>query len=166
MPLYAGMDWTSYRKAHRQILGAAIVAVSDLEVLAAAFREARKMSGLHKEYIFHAYTDAPEIQLTLLQNVMQAGDMTLRTGAVIYDSADGIRESAVRLTVSEFSHRIGIDLLRVFLPVYPVVKLVSDSELEGRKQETKFKREVRALRDLGYFSHAPEIEFSVSKKAS
>ena len=91
--------------------------------------------------------------------------MTLRLGTVIYDSADGVQEIVTHLTTSDFIHRIGIDLLREFLSIYPVVKLVSDSELEGRKQETRFKKEVRALRDLGSFSHAPEIEFSVSKRS-
>ncbi len=168
MPLYAGMDWTSYPKSHRQIRGAAVVAVSDLEVLASVFREARRMSGLSKEHIFHAYTDAPQIQLTLMQLLMQA-DMTLRVGAVVYDSidnsVDGVQEIITRLTPSDLTHRIGIDLLREFLSVYPVAKLVSDSELGGRKQETKFKKDVRMLRDLGYFPHTPEIEVSVSKKS-
>lgn len=164
MSLYAGMDWTSYLKPHRQILGAVVVAVSDLETLASAFREARRMDGLPKEHIFHAYTDAPEIQLTLLQLLMQA-DITLSVGGLFYDSADGIQEIVTRLTGNELTHHIGINLLREFLSVYPVTKLVADSELQGRKQETKFKKEVRGLRDIGYFSHAPEIEFSVSKKS-
>jgi hypothetical protein len=165
MPLYAGMDWTSYRKPHRQIFGCAIAAVSDLEALASVFGESRRMSGLPKEHIFHAYTDAPEIQLTLLQNLMQASDMTLRVGAAVYDSVDGVQESITRLTPDDLTHRIGIDLLREFLPVYPVTKLVSDSELGGRKQETRFKKDVRLLRDLGCFPHAPAIEVSSSKKS-
>ena len=170
MPLYAGMDWTSYRKPHRQILGAAVVAVSDLEILASVFGESRRMSGLPKDHIFHAYTDAPQIQLALLRLLVKA-DMTLRLGTVIYDSADGVQEIVTHLTTSDFIHRIGIDLLREFLSIYPVVKLVSDSELEGRKQETRFKKEVRALRDLGSFSHAPDLLlqlrllFSVSKRS-
>lgn len=164
MLLYAGMDWASYRKPHRQILVASLVAVSDLEALATAVEEARIVAGLPKNHVFHAYTDAPHIQLALLQSVLRGG-MTLRVGAVIYDSAGGVQEIFNRLSVNDFTHYMGISLLKEFLAVYPLEKLVSDSEIEGRKQETKFKKEVRTLRDLGYFTHAPEIEFGISKKS-
>lgn len=164
MSLYAGMDWSSYSKPHRQIFGAAIVVVSDLEVLASVFQEARGLGGLPKEHIFHAYTDAPEIQLMLLQLLVQT-DIALRVGALIYDSAEGVPEIVTRMSANEFTHYMGINLLKEFLPVCPVTKLVADSELQGKKQETKFKKEIRRQRDLGFFSHAPEIEFSGSKKS-
>ena len=102
MLLYAGMDWASYRKSYRQILVASLVAVSDLEALATALEEARILKGLPKDHVFHAYDDAPEIQLALLQSVLGT-QMTLRIGAVIYDSADGVQEIVSRLSANDLT---------------------------------------------------------------
>lgn len=156
------MDWTTYKKSHREIRGVGLVAVSDVDALDAAMRNARRSLGLPADKVFHACDDSPEIQLALLQ-AATAADMVIRIGAVLYDSDDGILKIVNDMRDAEFTQAISAHLLHEFLPRYSISRLISDKDLEGSKQEMRLKRAVRSTcRSLSI--HSPDICFCSAKE--
>lgn len=162
--MYAGLDWSGWKKGRHRVQVAALAAVPDQATLAEMFQETRRAANLPANFEFHAHECGVDNIIRLLDR-LEASMIPVRVA--LRGSFETLPEATMKAnnhSMGNWHFAFGVDVIQMFTERYPLASLSCDHDIAGKKLQRQFITESkRAIRSDGVHQRT-KITFEQSQQ--